>query len=375
MTYPFSKNACEILRTYLEHTGEHPLCIRVNLPHYTETGGDEIIALLVQSYYRWRNVCIHIPLSHVHHLEAISLPLPALQTIEIDVEYESTLAATNSRFHLDMCLNAPQLWQAALPRQGIFQVRLPPTITHYSGSITRAEDLQRVLSQLPNLNTCHLHSTRMKSASLEGPVVLAQLCRIYIGELGILDCLTAPMLKHLTLTKDPSRYPLNGNAECIVLFLRRSGCHLESLSVDEYLPWHESLDSITELLSSEACSTISHFKSKLDLHDLWYILTPSDVLPNLRHLVMCLLMPAPRIEWEEIPPLIRSRCDAGVLKTVELQFQDDVELQIMADEDEDSDPLSEDEMKENISALTGDNLEMWVAKWNSPRWEHRDIFT
>ncbi|SJL13013.1 uncharacterized protein ARMOST_16449 [Armillaria ostoyae] len=375
MTYPFSKNAREILQTYLVHTGEHPLCIRVNLPHYTETGGDEIIALLVQSYYRWRNVRIHIPLSHVHHLEAISLPLPALQTIEIDVEYESTLAATNSRFHLDMCLNAPQLWQAALPRQGIFQVRLPPTITHYSGFITRAEDLQ-LLSQLHNLNMCHLHSTRMKSASLEGPVVMPQLCRLYIGELDIINCLTTPMLKHLTLTRDPRlRYQPSGDAECIDLFLRRSGCHLESLSLDEDLARRKSLDSITELLSSEACSTISHFKSKLDLYDLWRILAPSDVLPNLRHLVMCLLMPTPRIEWEEMPPLIRSRRDAGVLKTVELQFEDDEDLQMIADEDESWDPPFEYEIKKDIRALTGDNLEMWVAKWNSPNWEHKDIFT
>ncbi len=374
MTYPFSKSAHEILQTYLEHTGEHPLCIRVNLPYYSETENDEIMALLVQSHYRWRNVRIHIPSSHAHHLEAISLPIPALQTIEIDVEYESNEAATNSHFHLDICLNAPQLWQAALPRQGIFQVRLPPMITHYSGLITRAEDLQ-LLSQLPNLNTCHLHSTCMKPASLEGPVVLAQLCRLYIGELGILGCLTAPMLKHLTLTKDPSRCPPSGNAEYIDIFLRRSGCHLESLSVDKYLLWRESLDSITELLSSEACSTISHFKSKLDLHDFWFILTPSDVLPNLRNLVLCLLMPAPRIEWEEVSPLIRSRRDAGVLKTVELQFEDDQELQIKAGEDEDSYPLSEDEIKEDIRALAGDNLEMWVAKWNPPNSEHKDIFT
>ncbi|KAK0443802.1 hypothetical protein EV421DRAFT_1946106 [Armillaria borealis] len=239
--YPLPKNAREILQTYLELTGEYPLRMRVDLPrHCNETGCDEIIALLVQSYYRWRNVRIHIPISYAHHLEAISLPLPTLQTIEVDIENKSTRAGASSDFHLDMCLNAPQLWQAALPRQGILRVRLPSTITHYSGFISCAEDLQ-FLSQLPNLITCHLHSTRIKSASLEGPVVLAQLCRLYIGELGILKCLTAPMLKHLTLTKDPGlRYLPSGDARCVDLFLRRSGCHLESLSLDEDLARRET---------------------------------------------------------------------------------------------------------------------------------------
>ncbi|PBK67123.1 hypothetical protein ARMSODRAFT_1045604 [Armillaria solidipes] len=198
VTSPFSKHAREILQTYLKHTGEHPLSLVAvcRSPNFADYG--EIMSLLIQSSYRWKN------------------------TIEMyicdDYGYPSDMS-------LDMCLKASQLWQATLPNQGIHRVRLPSGITHYSGCITCAEDLQ-LLSQLPKLRTCHLRSSET-SLTDAAPVVMAELRQLYVEDSDALDLLTAPMLQNLTIVEVSEGSP---SSSSIAPFLRRSGCRLESLA-------------------------------------------------------------------------------------------------------------------------------------------------
>ncbi|KAK0482270.1 hypothetical protein IW261DRAFT_1677998 [Armillaria novae-zelandiae] len=153
---PFSKHAPEILQTYLEHTGEHPLNLMVSChgPD-SDARASEIMSLAVQSSYRWKNVCIFTHINHLHYLYSIS-NIPILQTIWLDI-----LEGRNFDYRLDMCLNAPQLWRACFSCQGIRRVRLPPSITHYSGCITGVEDFQ-LLSHLPTLRTCKLDCEKWK---------------------------------------------------------------------------------------------------------------------------------------------------------------------------------------------------------------------
>ncbi|KAK0244638.1 hypothetical protein EDD85DRAFT_808949, partial [Armillaria nabsnona] len=273
---PFSKHAPEILQTYLEHTGEHPLSLVAvyysrNLAEY-----GEIMTLLVQSSYRWRNVCIRTYTHHMHHLESVS-HFPLLQTIEIDILDKNNCPANVSS---DMCLKAPQLWQATLHSQGIDQVKLPSGITHYSGYITCVEHLQ-LLSQLSKLRTCHIPS-RETSLTDAAPVVMAELRELYVEDSNILDLLTAPMLQSLTMVEVRERSPSSSG---IPPFLRRSGCRLESLSMCADIP--SAL--ISNIFSSQACSMISHLKLELgpDWDGISEILAPSSILPNLRHLVLC----------------------------------------------------------------------------------------
>ncbi len=274
---PFSKHAREILQAYLERTGEHPLSLVAicHGPIFAEYG--EMMSLLVQSSYRWKNVCIRTQAHHMHHLESVS-HFPVLQTIEIDIfdDFFSFPTEISS----DMCLKAPQLWQATLQSQGIDQVRLPSGITHYSGYITCVEDLQ-LLSQLPKLRMCHLRPSEMSPTDM-APVVMAELRQLYVEDSDTLDLLTAPMLQSLTIVEVPEGSPSSSG---IPTFLRRSGCRLESLSMCTDIP--SAL--ISNIFSSQACSMISHLK--LDLGPDWdsisEILAPSLVLPNLRHLVLC----------------------------------------------------------------------------------------
>ncbi len=167
----FSKHDREILQTYLKCTGEHPLSLVVICEgaNFTE---EEIMSLLVKSCYRWKNVRIRIAMHHTHHLESIS-HLPILQTIDIDISDDD-----DSDYSSDISLDAPQLWQATLSSKGIYQIRLPPTITHYSGHITRLKDFQ-LLSQPSKLRTCHL-SNGVSTASIKVPVVMAELCQLFV---------------------------------------------------------------------------------------------------------------------------------------------------------------------------------------------------
>ncbi|KAK0244655.1 hypothetical protein EDD85DRAFT_945978 [Armillaria nabsnona] len=145
--------------------------------------------------YSWRNVCIQIIIHHMHHLESVS-HFPVLQTIELDIFDDDDYLSDMSS---EMCLRAPQLWQASRQSQGIYQVRLPSGITHYSGCITCAEDLQ-FLSQLPKLRTCHLRSNET-SPTDAAPVVMAELRQLYVEDSDTLNLLTAPMLQSLTIVE------------------------------------------------------------------------------------------------------------------------------------------------------------------------------
>ncbi|KAK0421836.1 hypothetical protein EV421DRAFT_1952250 [Armillaria borealis] len=297
---PFSKDAREILGAYLEHTGEHPLSLVAICYSPNIAEDSKIMSLLVQSSYRWRN------------------------TIAIDIfDYDDSHLVMSS----DMCLKAPQLWQASLPSQGISQVRLPSGITHYSGYITRVEDLQ-LLSQLPKLRTCHLQSSET-SPTDAAPVVMAELHQLYVEDPDTLNLLTAPILQSLTVVE-----VLESLSSNIVPFLRRSACRLESLSMCAQGP----LAIISHIFSSEACSTISHLKLKLgpSWDGISKILAPSSVLPNLCHLVFCFpyrYSGHTRTQRLAFLDMIRSRCKSGVLKTIEASFEKGISTAHIIEED------------------------------------------
>ncbi|KAK0244633.1 hypothetical protein EDD85DRAFT_206578 [Armillaria nabsnona] len=350
---PFSEHAPEIFQAYLERTGEHPLSlVAVFYPNLAEYG--EIMSLLVQSSYRWRNVCIRTYTHHMHHLESVS-HFPLLQTIEIDIFDKNNCPANVSS---DMCLKAPQLWQATLPSQGIDQVKLPSGITHYSGYITGVADLQ-LISQLPKLRTCHLRSSET-SPTDAAPVVMAELRQLYVKDSDTLDLLTAPMLQSLTIVKVPER---SQSSSSIPPFLRRSGCRLESLSICTDMP--SAL--ISNIFSSEACSMISHLKLKLKLGPNWAdiseILAHSSMLPNLRHLVLCFAsgyFPQKKKRLALLN-LIRSRCKAGVLKTIEISFERGISTPHIIEAD--------------IRAVIEDNVEMRVGEWSPLDLDYRYSFS
>ncbi len=100
---PFSKHAPEILQAYLERTGEHLLSLVAVCYSSNRAADGEMMSLLVQSSYRWRNVCIRTHAHHMHDLESV-LHFPVLQTIEIDIFEDYGFPAEMSS---DICLKAP----------------------------------------------------------------------------------------------------------------------------------------------------------------------------------------------------------------------------------------------------------------------------
>lgn len=359
VTSPFYNHSRETLQTYLRHTGEHPLSLVINFTrgHYPREG--EVMPLLVQSCYRWKNVRIHITMAHTRYLESISY-LPVLQTINIHI-----MDAYRFDHSSDMCLNAPQLWQATLAH-GIHQIRLPPTITHYSGCITSAKDLQ-LLSQLPKLRTCHVESSRLVLDSIqESPVVIPELCQLYIDDAYALNFLTAPMLQSLTIAGGSP-----ASLSCVPTFFRRSGCHLENFSIGEAMIESDSSARISDVFSSEACSSISHLK--LEIGSWWRghasrafasSFAPSSILPNLQHLVLgfeeryyCNMT-----EWSALLDMIRSRCKARLFKVIEVQFTEEETI------------CPDGDIKAAIQALVGENLEMRVEKLSPLYVDHYSFF-
>ncbi|KAK0443778.1 hypothetical protein EV421DRAFT_510864 [Armillaria borealis] len=335
---PFSKYASEILQTYLDHTGEYHLNLQVSCRKTAKD--DEILSLLVQSCQRWTNLSIDAGKLHMPHFESIS-HFPALQTIEISI-YDGY----GHGYHSDMCLSAPQLWQASLRGH---QIKLPPGITHLCGSITRPGDLH-LLSKLPKLRRCHLW---MRLPTREAPVVtVAQLTHLYVDHVDILNFLSAPLLSSLTISRIlPGSFSAQ---ESITHFLHRSRCHLESLSVGK-----EIFTSATpgRVFALEACSTVSRLKLELPprmISSVVEALTFPSVLPNLHHLILCVSQYS-KDDRTAILRMARSRYDAGKLKLVEVQFQEEA-YEYFCEED--------------VRALTGDDFAMRVEKWDPPCQDH-----
>ncbi|KAK0215735.1 hypothetical protein IW262DRAFT_232888 [Armillaria fumosa] len=321
---PFSKYAPEILQTYLKLTGDHFLRLRIDCREPIKD--DIILSLLVQSYQRWKNLRIFTSKHHMRHFESIS-QFPALQAIDIHIcdVYSST-----SDYHLDICTRAPQLWQASLRGHKLHHIKLPPWVTHFSGTIIGSEDL-RLLSKLPKLRKCHLWTSEVTE---EAPVV------------------TVEQLTHLSLTICPSAGTLA--KESIIHFLHRSRCHLESLSIGNLAFTSATL---SRMFALEACSTISRLK--LSLHTkttngIVKTLASPSVLLSLPHLILCISR-HPEDEWTAILRMARSCRDAGLLKLFEVQFEVDEPDRYLV---------------EDIRALTGDNFEMRVEKWDPPSHEH-----
>ncbi|KAK0185631.1 hypothetical protein F5146DRAFT_1125016 [Armillaria mellea] len=333
---PFSKHAPERLQKYLERTGERPLSLAAICYSSNRAADAEILSFLVQSSHRWRNVCIVTREDHMHYLESVS-HFPVLQTIDIVVfDDDGPVSGISS----DICMKAPQLWQATLRSQRIDQFMLPSGITHYSGRILCVEDLH-LLSQLPKLRTCHL---RLSDALNDIQVVMAELRELDIDFADILDWITAPMLQSLTVVEDQGLPSSCG----IAAFLRRSGCRLKSLSMRAVMPL------IKDILSLEACSTISYLK--LELHENWVpifkYLSPSSVLPNLRCLLLSFAGGYYHLETERLAlvDMISSRCKAGQLKMIEISFQGDTYIS--------------HDIQTDIRAVVGDNVGMGVEKWS-----------
>ncbi|PBK98676.1 hypothetical protein ARMGADRAFT_586490 [Armillaria gallica] len=340
---PFSKYAPEILQTYLEHTGEHLLRLYVNCTKPTQ--GDIIISLLVQSCQRWKNLRINTDKSYMPHFESIS-HFPALQTIDINF-YNAYGPTCRSDM---MCLDAPQLWQAGVGGHGIYQIKLPPGITHLSGTIIRPEDLHH-LPQLPNLRRCHLWMS-LAMATKEAPVVtVARLTHLYVDRVDILKFLSAPLLSSLTIGRIPARLRSSSAQESITCFLRRSRCLLDSLSVGNAI---YTLNAPSRMFASEACSTISRLKLELHpgmINGIVEALASPSVLPNLHHLILCLIKPSGD-QYVTLLPLVCSRSHTGLLKLVEVQYMQE---------------RHDCSLGKDIRAHTGDgSLEMRVGKWDSP---------
>ncbi|SJL16115.1 uncharacterized protein ARMOST_19634 [Armillaria ostoyae] len=340
----FSKYALELLHTYLEHTGEHRLNLQIFCSN--AAGDDKILSLLVQSSQRWKNLSINAAKLHMPFFESIS-SLPALQTIDI-VIYDDY----GPDYRSDLFLSAPQLWRASLHRHGIHQIRLLSGITHFSGTITCPEDL-RLLAELPNLRRCHLW---MRMTTKKVPVVtVAQLTHLYVESMNILNVLSAPLLNSLTIDPVRQAFYSSTEQESLARFLHRSRCHLESLSIGKAM-FISSADS--SIFALEACSTVSRLKLELPpwmISSVVEALTSPSVLPNLHHLILCLSEHS-EDQWDTILDMVRSRRDTGMLKSAEVQSEEEG-FEYFWDED--------------MRALTRDDFEMRVAKWDPPCQDHR----
>ncbi|SJL12999.1 uncharacterized protein ARMOST_16434 [Armillaria ostoyae] len=352
---PFPKHTREILQTYLERTGDHPLSLVVTCEGTDLTKEGQIMSLVVQCHHRWKDVCISIDMHHTHYLESI-LHLPVLQAIEIDF---TDVIDHDYEYRSDICLKAPRLRKATLANQGIHLVRLPLTVIHYSGYLPCVDDFP-FLSQLPKLRTCHLVSSRLLPGSMpEAPVVMGELCQLYVGDLKVLNFLTAPMVQSLTLSAITGPQSLSS----ITLFFRRSRCRLESFSMSMDILKSEPSASIREIFSSEACTTISYLKLELSSisHNVANALASPSILPNLHHLCLCFnenLHPHTEAERLALLNMIRSRCKAGLLKTIEVQFDVEESRDIEAD----------------IRALIGGDLEMREEIWSPLHSDHLPFF-
>ncbi|KAK0216507.1 hypothetical protein EDD85DRAFT_995570 [Armillaria nabsnona] len=220
---PFPKHAREILRTYLERTGEDPITLQVvsDIERSPKVEEDEIMSSLEGCDYRYQHASYAPP-------RGVYIP-----QIYIDNFYHDEIYGS------DVCLKAPQLWQAKVSSDGTSQMKLPPCLTHYSGCNATPDDIQ-LLGRLPKLGVCHLES-HVGPLSIRVPTVMPHIQCLFAGKVAILDWVTCPRLESLVLSMHEWEWFFQDRnyhttvSAWIIHFLQRSGCHLKSLSVDDYV--------------------------------------------------------------------------------------------------------------------------------------------
>ncbi len=200
----------------------------------------------------------------------------------------------------------------------------------------------------------------MRLAAKEAPVVtVAQLSHLFVMDADILNVLSAPLLSSLTIDHVQKRFQppsFESPQDSITRFLHRSKCHLQSLSVSKAI---FASGTPSGLFALEACSTISCLKLDLPprmINGIVEALTSPSVLPNLHQLILCISQPS-EDECATILSMAHSRRDAGPLKLIGVQFQDERNQ-------------NKYYLEEDMRALSGDDFEMRFERWNPPFADH-----
>ncbi|KAK0496423.1 hypothetical protein EDD18DRAFT_1166438 [Armillaria luteobubalina] len=223
------------------------------------------------------------------------------------------------------------------------------------------------------LKMCHIRGVVIELESVDIQVAMTELRELYVGELNVLDFFTASKLQSLAIADNYlavkySPTMSRRSVPRIARFLRRSRCQLQSLNMHMKIFQSESSALISGVLSSDACSTISHLTFKLgsQLKKVSNTLDSSWVLPNLRHLVISMEHHYFGTgKTKRLVDMVRSRRDTTLLKSIKVQLGHSYHHHRGSDEDEDEGEdmdRTETDMEVGIRALAGEKFEVQVEK-------------
>ncbi|KAK0241024.1 hypothetical protein EDD85DRAFT_387172 [Armillaria nabsnona] len=187
----------------------------------------------------------------------------------------SVLVAESSRWRTLNLVAPAQIWADF--------ANIPPArlslLQKVDGTLPDSHNFFSVIQRCPNVSDLAVE-TRYTDGSREGgdAIYMPRLCTLEMSTSPLLDAITAPNLKSLTLTnkcfvRSSSRVPP------IVDFIRRSGCSLTNLELHWNGTADELFDALPSMLTVESLSFFHNsFKVAFDTR----MKSLSSVLPRLR---------------------------------------------------------------------------------------------
>ncbi|KAK0187670.1 hypothetical protein F5146DRAFT_721237 [Armillaria mellea] len=218
----YARGKASMLDAHLQLSGECPLDISYSFPTFAESEDEvEIFSLILQHSTQWKRVQItflYDIYAIVRMLSTVAGKLPLLEEI--------TFLGTPQpeSIYTEVLVTASSLRKAWLPSfNGVHEIPLNSTLTHFAGTITCFEDIEHVMG-LPALIECHLTLVDVLSTS-SPPLRNDHIQRFSTKTSDILANLTLPSLGELRLACKCR------NRDSFIAFFIRSSCNLKSLHI------------------------------------------------------------------------------------------------------------------------------------------------
>ncbi len=197
---PYRRKSVDILTHHFRRSAQFPLWIAVKTGD--TTNGGRVFDMVIQHSALWKMVDMNAPLTNLEKLSSASRNIPLLEEL-----YVST--TRKAHFSTDALSSAPSLRRADFEKTRISQLPLNAgLLTHFSGTFRRLADIQYI-AQIQTLVEILIMISDDPDRPLDSdnllPVRMEKLQFLSVNDVRILDVLTAPSLRKLTIGRPPSQ--------------------------------------------------------------------------------------------------------------------------------------------------------------------------
>ncbi|KAJ6477539.1 hypothetical protein C8R45DRAFT_906428 [Mycena sanguinolenta] len=299
------ETSTRLLQLWLARSGRLPLDFELKCWDFPRVGA--LIETILLHCHRWQDVKFGLPRGSFSDLDLRHASLPLLRSISL----EPTVFWDMSESVDDpvTIIHAPLLRDVHVSSQATIVVPQWASITSLTLSYEWPfTECMALLAKCPNLVTLHVSTTGV-SGVYTNPIILNSLEALTcdFGDASVLEYLTLPRLSRLTVSKFRDLH----HATIFSLFIHRSACPLQFLSVDDLdITSDSALVPFLRAVPNSASDIEFRWRKAGYTKDVFSTLQSMDVLPELKHLRLTLATRMYDEEYHNLLEMLHTRMEA-----------------------------------------------------------------